>query len=64
MYLVFYKTTDVFLAEEMLQHSHIPVQIVPTPVLDKAYCGVCLSICNDDIENAKKSLAYMEYQTV
>ena len=64
MYLVFYKTTDVFLAEEKLQHSHIPVQIVPTPVLDKAYCGVCLSIYNDDIERVKKSLTNMEYQTV
>lgn len=42
MFLVFYKTSDVFDSEEILQSSNISVEVVPTPVQDKAYCGVCL----------------------
>lgn len=44
MHLVFYKTNDVFLAEEKLQDQNIETEIVPTPVQDKAYCGVCVKI--------------------
>lgn len=54
MFLVFYKTSDVFESEEILQSSNITVEVVPTPVQDKAYCGVCLQtnqsnrlICTD-----------------
>ncbi len=54
MFLVFYKTSDVFESEEILQSSNITVEVVPTPVQDKAYCGVCLqtnhsnkTICTD-----------------
>ena len=44
MHLVFYKTNDVFVAEEKLQEQKIETEITPTPVQDKAYCGVCLKI--------------------
>ena len=43
-YIVFYKTNDVFEAEEKLNNQSIKCSIVPTPVQDKAYCGVCLSV--------------------
>lgn len=44
MHLVFYKTSDVFEVEELLNNNGIVNEIVPTPVQDKAYCGVCLKI--------------------
>ena len=44
MHLVFYKTSDVFLAEEKLQEHKVETEIVPTPVQDKAYCGVCVKV--------------------
>ena len=44
MHLVFYKTNDVFVAEEKLQEHDIETEIVPTPVQDKAYCGVCVQV--------------------
>lgn len=64
MHLVFYKTNDVFLAEEELQDRQIKVEVVPTPVQDKAYCGVCVRINNDDFDIAKKELENLEYQIV
>jgi len=64
MHLVFYKTNDVFLAEEKLQDRQIKVEVVPTPVQDKAYCGVCVRINNDDFDIAKKELENLEYQIV
>ena len=64
MHLVFYKTNDVFLAEEKLQDRQIRVEVVPTPVQDKAYCGVCVRINNDDFDIAKKELENLEYQIV
>ena len=42
MYLVFFSTSDVFAAEEELKNQDVECKIVPTPVTDKAYCGVCL----------------------
>lgn len=42
MHLVFYKTSDVFEVEELLNDNNINNEIVPTPVQDKAYCGVCV----------------------
>ena len=36
MHLIFYKTNDVFSAEEKLIANNISVEIVPTPVQDKA----------------------------
>lgn len=44
MHLVFYRTSDVFVAEEKLQIQNIETEIVPTPVQDKAYCGVCVKV--------------------
>lgn len=44
MYLVFYNTTDVFEVEELLNQNFIDNEVVPTPVQDKAYCGVCLKV--------------------
>ena len=64
MHLVFYKTNDVFLAEEKLQDRQIKVEVVPTPVQDKADCGVCVRIKNDDFDIAKKELENLEYQIV
>ena len=49
MHLIFYKTNDVFTAEERIIANNVSVEIVPTPVQDKAYCGVCVKISDDDI---------------
>lgn len=61
MYLVFYKTNDVFLAEEKLNEQEICVKIVPTPVQDKAYCGVCIQVNKEDIAKINSILNDMEY---
>lgn len=42
MYIVFYSTSKVFMAEEKLKDASVSCQVVPTPVQDKAYCGVCI----------------------
>lgn len=42
MHIVFYSTSNVFKAEEMLTNADISCEVVPTPVQDKAYCGVCI----------------------
>lgn len=47
MYLVFYSTSNVFKAEELLAEKDIKCDIVPTPVTDKAYCGVCVKVSQD-----------------
>ena len=44
MFLVFYRTNDVFEAEELLSNAGVDTEIVPTPVQDIAYCGVCIKI--------------------
>lgn len=62
MYLIFYKTNDVFAAEEKLQTAGITTKIVPTPVQDKAYCGVCVQVKDTDREATKEILKNMEYQ--
>ena len=64
MHFVFYKTTDVFLAEEKLLAANIQVEIVPTPVQDKAYCGVCVQIVKDDLEKASAALSGIPYKMV
>ena len=56
MHYVFYKTCDVFSAEEKLQAGKIATEIVPTPVQDKAYCGVCVSISDNDCNAAESIL--------
>lgn len=64
MYFVFYNTNDVFVAEERLQEQKISVEVVPTPVQDKAYCGVCATVSKVDEEAAVQALAGMEYKIV
>lgn len=50
MYIVFYSTSHVFEAEERLKEQEIECSVVPTPVTDKAYCGVCIETQNTDAE--------------
>ncbi len=64
MYFIFYRTNDVFAAEELLQDKGIKTEIVPTPVQDKAYCGVCLKISGQEIANSAMVLSNMDYQVV
>ncbi|PYG86603.1 uncharacterized protein DUF3343 [Ruminiclostridium sufflavum DSM 19573] len=61
MYIVFFSTSDVFEAEERLNNSNVGCKVVPTPVTDKAYCGVCIKI-NDN--KYKPILEGMEYSIV
>ncbi len=61
---VFYKTNDVFRAEEILQQNHIDVEIVPTPVQDKAYCGICIRIDKIDLSITKDYLSDLDYVLV
>ena len=63
MHLVFYKTNDVFVAEEKLQEQKIQTEITPTPVQDKAYCGVCVkTFANKEIVNS--ILVRMDYKII
>ena len=63
MYCVFYKTTDVFKAEELLGQADVQCSVVPTPVQDKAYCGVCLKTeCNE--VHAKTILTGMDFKLI
>ena len=64
MYFVFYNTNDVFVAEERLQEQKISVEVVPTPVQDKASCGVCAMVSKEDEDAAVQILAGMEYKIV
>lgn len=64
MYFVFYKTNDVFVAEEKLLAENISVEVVPTPVQDKAYCGVCVRIKDSDFNKAEPLLSALEYKVV
>lgn len=64
MYFVFYNTNDVFVAEERLQEQKISVEVVPTLVQDKAYCGVCAMVSKEDEDAAVQILAGMEYKIV
>ena len=63
-YLVFYKTNDVFEAEEKLNSQRIECTIVPTPVQDKAYCGVCLSVDLESNPDVVKVIAPLEYVVI
>lgn len=64
IHFVFYKTSDVFRAEELLNEANIINSIVPTPVQDKAYCGVCVRINSDSVERAKMLLNELEYKQI
>lgn len=58
MYIIFYSTSHVFEAEERLKEKGIEYKIVPTPVTDKAYCGICLEIEVKDIEDHIEDLEH------
>ena len=59
-----YRTSDVFEAEEILQSKDIIVEIVPTPVQDKAYCGVCIRIKADDLSCSQLELNKFDFQVI
>ncbi len=61
MHIVFYSTSNVFKAEELLMDAGLSCQVVPTPVQDKAYCGVC--IMTQD-KNALELLKDVEYKVI
>ena len=63
MILIFYKTNDVFAAEDLLG-GKMNVEIVPTPVLDKAYCGVSIKIEDTDYETASKLITAIDHIAV
>jgi len=58
MFLVFFSTNNVFRAEEILNKAAIDCKVVPTPVTDKAYCGVCIQ--TEDID-AKRLMDDLEF---
>lgn len=40
--MIFYSTNDVYAAEELLQKNDLPFELVPTPLRQSVYCGVCV----------------------
>ena len=64
MHFVFYRTNDVFVAEELLQKNGITTEIVPTPVQDKAYCGVCIRISSHESVQCTELLSNIDYRLV
>ena len=61
MHIVFFSTSDVFKAEEILNEKNIECKVVPTPVHDKAYCGVCVETQE---EQAKTLMGDMEFEVL
>ena len=61
MFIVFYSTSNVFRAEEILNEASIECKVVPTPVTDKAYCGVCIKT---EHEEAKELMVDMEFEVI
>lgn len=61
MHIVFFSTSNVFRAEEILSEAKIECKIVPTPVTDKAYCGVCIET---EHNNAINFIEDIEYEIV
>lgn len=64
MHVVFYKTNDVFIAEDKLKEYGLIIKIVPTPVQDKAYCGVCVKVALENIDEINSVLAGMQYRII
>lgn len=64
MYIVFYRTGDVFEAEEVLNSKGYETKIVPTPVQDKAYCGVCIKIITSSVENLSELLSEIDHYII
>ncbi len=59
MYVVFYSTSDVFRAEELMKKQGMNCSIVPTPATDRAYCGVCLKLAMNTSLEALIDLEYV-----
>ena len=59
--MAFYSTCDVFRAEEILSEAGIKCKVVPTPVQDKAYCGVCIEF---DDQTSQNYLTDMEFDVL
>lgn len=64
MYIIFYKTSDVFSCEELLKEHYVSTEIVPTPVQDKAYCGVCLQVDVPEKDIITTLLKDYEYKSI
>ena len=58
MNIVFFSTNDVFVGDEKLKDKQINCRIVPTPVTDKAYCGVCIETDNEDAIEALEDIEF------
>ncbi|MDD3138537.1 MAG: DUF3343 domain-containing protein [Lachnospiraceae bacterium] len=58
---MFFSTSDVFEAEEKINDAGLKCKIVPTPVTDKAYCGVCVQTEN---QGALAVVEGMEFRIV
>ncbi len=61
MHIVFFSTSDVFRAEEILNNANITCKVTPTPVQDKAYCGVCIET---DCSESQNLLEDMEFELI
>ena len=61
MHIMFFSTSDVFEAEEKINDAGLECKIVPTPVTDKAYCGVCVQTEN---QGALAVVEGMEFRIV
>ena len=59
MHIVFYSTSHVFEAEERLKENGIECKVVPTPVTDKAYCGVCVEVQDNKFDELLDGIEYM-----
>ena len=64
MYFIFYRTNNVFLAEERLRNNYISCEIVPTPVQDKAYCGICLEVHEAFEKEVEPIIVDIEYRAL
>ena len=61
MFIIFFSTSNVFRAEDILNTVNIECKVVPTPVQDKAYCGVCIQ--TEDLK-AKDLVGDMEFEII
>lgn len=61
MFVVFFSTSNVFKAEEIMNKNGIACNVVPTPATDRAYCGVCLEVSN---ETNLEVISNIEYVTL
>lgn len=58
MHIAFYSTSNVFKAEELLKNANVLCEIVPIPVQDKAYCGVCIRTQEDEALEILKDIEF------